>query len=309
MPLQGRLHELERRGHASTARDAVPDVLWFSMSVVLILSSYVAGSRVGGGIAPFVLGPAGIDPVLVPTTLFGRHPGWGTPGGGLVTAETMEHMLDGIAEHGLFERAEAVLTGYFATPDQAEIAARAIDAVREARGPDREPFVLVDPIIGDSDKGRFVSEEVALAQASHLVPRADLVACNLWEFQHLAGPAETLEQAAERALASDRNWMVGSIPFEGRIANLLVENGHVCAAAADIVPDPVPKGAGDLFKLVFLGQRLKGATSPEALQRAVGAVEAVLMMARVWRSRELPLAQCQSILANPPESGYVVQCD
>ena len=52
------------------------------MPLVLVISSYVAASRVGGGIAPYVLGPMKVDAVHVPTCLFGRHPGWGPPGGG-----------------------------------------------------------------------------------------------------------------------------------------------------------------------------------------------------------------------------------
>ena len=60
------------------------------MSTVLILSSYVAASRVGGGAQALAFARLGIEPILVPTVTFGRHPGWGPPGGGPVTAETMQ---------------------------------------------------------------------------------------------------------------------------------------------------------------------------------------------------------------------------
>ena len=72
------------------------------MPLVLIISSYVAGSRVGGGIAPFVLGPMKVDPVHVPTCLFGRHPGWGPPGGTAIAPEVMAKMLEGIEANGLY---------------------------------------------------------------------------------------------------------------------------------------------------------------------------------------------------------------
>jgi pyridoxal/pyridoxine/pyridoxamine kinase len=52
------------------------------MPLALILSSYVAASRVGGGGQQYALAAFGIDPVLVPTVVFGRHPGKGAPGGG-----------------------------------------------------------------------------------------------------------------------------------------------------------------------------------------------------------------------------------
>ena len=54
------------------------------MKKLVVISSYVATSRVGGAIAALI-GPAlDIDPVLIPTTLLGRHPGLGAPGGGAV---------------------------------------------------------------------------------------------------------------------------------------------------------------------------------------------------------------------------------
>jgi pyridoxine kinase len=276
------------------------------MPLVLVISSYVAASRVGGGIAPYVLGPLKVDPVHVPTTLFGRHPGWGKPGGEPVAADTMQDMLDGIAANGLFEMCDAVLTGYFATPDQIDVAAKAIDAVRAARGAGREPLVMVDPVMGDSDKGLFVREETARAQAEVLVPRASMVACNHWEFQRLTGAAADLADVIEAAEETGRNWLVSSIPFRDRIANALVADGEVHAAAHDVIAGPLPKGTGDLFHLAYAGHRVNGVAAKTSLHRAVGTVETVLRMAKAWKSPELPLAACSAFLADPPESGFAI---
>jgi pyridoxine kinase len=279
------------------------------MPLVLVISSYVAASRVGGGIAPYVLGPVKVDPVHVPTTLFGRHPGWGAPGGEAVAADTMQEMLDGVAANGLFGQVDAILTGYFATPGQIDVAARAIDAVRAAKGAGRAPFVMVDPVMGDVGPGLFVADETAAAQAKVLVPRADLVACNHWEFQRLNGEAPALADVIETAQAAGGGWLVGSIPFRTRVANALVTEDGVHAAASDIVPEPTPKGTGDLFRLIFLGQRLTGADPAQCLHRSIGAVETILRLARVWKSPELPLAACHDILADPQEGGFVVPTD
>ena len=99
------------------------------MPLVLVISSYVAASRVGGGIAPYVLGPMKVDPVLVPTCLFGRHPGWGPPGGGAVDASMMERMLEGIEANDLYPMIDAVITGYFSTPEQVAVACGVIDRI------------------------------------------------------------------------------------------------------------------------------------------------------------------------------------
>lgn len=286
------------------------------MPTVLVISSYVATSRVGGSIAPYVLGPMNIDAVHAPTTLFGRHPGHGAPGGGAVDAETLEGVLDGIAANGVYRQFDAVLTGYFANPAQVEIAVRAIDGVRAARADGIAPFVMVDPIMGDADKGLFVPEETAHAIATMLAPRADLVACNHWEFQKLAGAAVKLEEVIEAAQAKGGDWLVGSVPFRDRFANVLVSAERTYAAACDIVPEPTPKGTGDLFRLVYLGQRLKGASEADSLHRAIWSVETLLQIARSLAARGadlgamgLPLAACTHLLAAPKEGGFVIPLD
>jgi len=103
------------------------------MPLVLVISSYVAASRVGGGIAPYVLGPMKVDPVHVPTCLFGRHPGWGPPGGGAVAADMMAQMLEGVQANDLFGLLDAVVTGHFSTPDQVRVACEAIDRMPAIR--------------------------------------------------------------------------------------------------------------------------------------------------------------------------------
>jgi Pyridoxal kinase (EC 2.7.1.35) len=82
------------------------------MPMVIVLSSFVAGSRVGGGVAQLALAPLKIDVALLPTVLLGRHPGWGAPGGGPVACETIAQMIDGVAANRLLDLADAVLIGY-----------------------------------------------------------------------------------------------------------------------------------------------------------------------------------------------------
>jgi pyridoxine kinase len=245
------------------------------MPLVLVISSYVAASRVGGGIAPYVLGPLKVDPVHVPTTLFGRHPGWGKPGGQAVAAGAMQDMLDGIAANGLFALTDAVLTGYFATPDQVQVAANAIDAVRAARGEERPPFIMVDPVMGDAATGLYVREETAQAQQDLLVPRATMVACNHWEFERLNGEARE----------------AGGVLRALRFARM---------------NRPVPNGTGDLLHLAYLGHLLNGEQPHWCLRYAVGAVNTVLAKAVEWNAPELPLAACHADLANPAAAEAVL---
>src|SRR5690349_19323599 len=155
------------------------------MPLVLVISSFVAGSRVGGGIAPFVLGPMKVDPVHVPTCLFGRHPGWGPPGGCAIDAGVMAKMLEGVEANGLFSSVDAVVTENLSAPEQVAMACDAIARIRAAQrtrlhehAPDT-PIVIVDPVMGDAGPGLYIKGPVAEALARDLVPKADIVAPNL----------------------------------------------------------------------------------------------------------------------------------
>jgi pyridoxine kinase len=241
------------------------------MPRVLILSSHVAASPVGGGAQVVALARRGIDTVLVPTVLFGRHPGLGAPGGAAVPIETFEGMLQGVAASGALDRLDAVITGYFASPDQVAAAARAIDAVRAANPAVR---IVVDPIMGDHPKGLYVREEVALLIAADLVPRADLVAPNAWELAWLTG--EPIPDPRTAAHALGRPVLVSSIDRGGDIG-VVYADGHEAWLASHRRIDNAPNGTGDRLTALFTAAQLLGSAPGHALREAVSAVAADLM--------------------------------
>jgi pyridoxine kinase len=276
------------------------------MPLVLVISSYVAASRVGGGIAPFVLGPMKVDPILVPTTLLGRHPGWGKPGGGPVAVEQMAGMLEGIKANGLLAMIDVVLTGYMAAPEQVEFAARVIDEIRATRDAAAlaHPTVIVDPILGDEGAGYYIAPPVVHAIRHKLAGRADILAANLWEFSQLVDtPIETLRSAdavAGRARADGRAWLVTSVPTPAGVGVVYADVRRSLLAETPRIPDRIPQGTGDLLKLAFAGALANGESIEAALGTAVGATHAVLTQAVAWAAPELPLAACSALLASPP---------
>jgi pyridoxine kinase len=260
------------------------------MSRVLILSSYVASSRVGGGAQALALARLGIEPILIPTVLFGRHPGHGPPGGGPVDAETFEAMIGAVEAQGLFAKLNAVITGYFSSPEQVAIAADTLERVRAAAPGAR---LVVDPIMGDNGR-LYVKEAVADAIAKRLVPPADIVAPNAWELGRLTG--REVFDPASAALAARRlgkSVLVSSIRAGGKIgvvyagANEAWFASHPAAAAA-------PNGIGDLLTALFTAALLGDLPALEALGVAVGGVaEAMVEAARL---AELPLTSFPTAL-------------
>lgn len=280
------------------------------MPLVLVISSYVAASRVGGGIAPYVLGPMKVDPVHVPTCLFGRHPGWGPPGGGMVAPETMAGMLQGVESNGLFRLMDAIVTGHFSAPEQVKVACEAIDKVRAT--PRREshehfparPLIVVDPVMGDEAPGLYIRQETAAALVAELVPRADILAPNLWEFAKLVGAdlasLASAEDVAREARRRGGRWLISSVPSPVGIGVLYVDADVALLAETTRIGGKVPNGTGDMLTLRFTGGLVSGLGVEGALADAVGATHLVIDKSMQWKGTELNLAACSDLLAMPP---------
>jgi pyridoxine kinase len=282
-------------------------VIVAAMPLVLVISSYVAASRVGGGIAAYVLAPMKVDPVHIPTCLFGRHPGWGPPGGTAVEADVMAKMLEGVEANGLYSMVDAVVTGHFSRPEQIAVAADAIDRIRSAprkrehRTAPEKPVIIVDPIMGDEGPGLYIKEPVVEALVRELVPRADIVAPNLWEFARIAGVAlsslRVSEDVAQVARSKGGRWLVSSAPSPAGIGVLHVDSEAALLAETSHIAGKVPQGAGDMLTLRFAGGLVSGFGVEGALADAVGVTHTVIAKTVAWTGTELSLAACSDLLA------------
>lgn len=258
------------------------------MSVVLILGSHVASSRVGGSAISFALtlSPFEIEPIHVPTTLFGRHPGLGAPGGGPVSDAHFSGMLEGIAASGLFAGIDGVMTNYFASAQQVAIAGQAIDAIKAANP---QAIILVDPVMGDAPHGLYVSEAIARAIVSDLIPRADILTPNVWELGAMTGfeiGDEASMIGAARSLG--KPVLVTSFCRDDQIGCLLVDGEQSVAALKHNV-EAVPKGTGDLLAAYFLGHVLNRVPLPQAMGQAVDGVAHVIAASVDWGTSDLPI--------------------
>jgi pyridoxine kinase len=261
------------------------------MPRVLILSSYVAASRVGGGAQALALARLGLEPVLIPTVLFGRHPGHGPPGGQAVAPEVFEAMLRAVEAQGLFGRIDAAITGYFSSAEQVAIAAEALTRMRRAWPQAR---VIVDPVMGDADKGLYVREPVAEAIAAELVPDADFIAPNAWELARLSGrPVSDPASALDAARALGRPTLVSSLEHPDGLGVAYIDAGEAWLAV-HARRTTAPKGTGDLLTAFFATALVQGCAPTEALKVAVGSI-AEAVAAAVFLD-DLPLEAMPTVL-------------
>lgn len=272
------------------------------MPLALILSSFVAASRIGGAAQQYVLAAHRIDPVLAPTAMFGRTPARG--GRGEVTSpEVFRRMLGDIEADALFGMVDLIITGHFSDPEQVEIAAGVIERVRDA---DRagaagsRPLVLVDPILGDAPKGLYVKYEVAEQVESRLIGLADWITPNLWELGFLADQKIATAAEARRAARSlDKPALVTSVPAGEDEIGLLLVDGEEAVLFAHRRYESAPNGTGDLVTASFGAGLIQGLTPFAAAERAARAAAEAVAAARAWKATELPIVALADRIVNP----------
>ena len=267
------------------------------MPVALILSSFVAASRIGGAAQQYVLAAHRIDPVLAPTVMFGRSPAKGAEG--QVTAPpVLRRMLADIEADAMFGMLDLVITGHFSSDAQVEIAAELLERVRA--GAERRPTVIVDPIMGDMPGGLYVKPEVAEAVADRLVPLADWITPTLWELGRLAGcEVSDARSAAAAARKLGRAALVTSVPArEGEIGILFTDGSQAVLFAHPRLPK-APNGTGDLVTASFGAGLVEGLEPLAAAERAARAAAEAVQASKAWRSLDLPLVAIAERLVKP----------
>jgi pyridoxine kinase len=267
------------------------------MPVALVLSSFVSASRIGGGAQQYVLAAHRIDPVLAPTVLFGRSPALGAAGD--VTApDVFRRMLADIEADAIFGEVDLVIAGYFASPEQVEIAAGLLGRVRASSV--RRPLVVVDPVMGDEPKGLYVAPAIAEAVTRQLAPLADWITPNLFELGRLAGaPVTDAAGAAAACRALGRRALVTSVPGGPDEVGVLFCDEREAVLFAHPRVKRAPNGTGDLVTASFGAGLIEGLSPLAAAERAARAAAEIIQAGLEWRSLDLPIVALAERLVNP----------
>ncbi len=264
------------------------------MKTVLTIQSQVAGAPVGNSVAVFAMERLGVRALALPTTLLGRRPDRGPPGGAAVSAETLTSMLDALEADGQLARVDAVLSGYLALSEQAAVV---LDAVERVKAANKKAIYACDPVMGDG--GLYVKPDVADAVIGSLLPAADLACPNLWEASRMAGrDLVGLEDARNAARRFGRPMLITSIPTATGLGVLYAAPTGDWLAETPRLPAKA-HGTGDLLSALFVARRVKGEGAAVALEAATGAVYDCIVRALAAGVDDLFLAESQEVLADP----------
>ncbi|NJM30961.1 MAG: pyridoxal kinase [Rhizobiales bacterium] len=235
------------------------------MARILAVSSQVVYGPVGLTAAVPALQAMGHEVLALPTVQLSNHPGLGKPVGHATPASEMSAMLEALERIDALQALDAVMTGYFANADQAEVMAKWIAKLCRI---DPAIYVLVDPVIGDDD-ALYVSEALAISIRDRLVPLATCITPNAFELGWLT---KRVVKDSESAIAAARSLaapevLATSVPDGAMLANIIVASSSSHRVTSPKLMD-VPHGTGDLLAGLYLAHRF-GSTPEDALNRAV----------------------------------------
>ena len=244
------------------------------MAKVLAISSHVVRGQVGLAATVPALQWLGHKAWALPTVVVASRPGLGRLVKRDVPGTELAAMLAALEADGCWPMLDAVVTGYFVTPDAVAAAAQAIARIMAANP---NAIVLVDPILGDAGR-LYVAQETAEAIRRELLPLAGIATPNLFELQWLAGGTARdlgdVEQAARR-LGPATVVITSAAETATSVATLLVSRG---VRIERMVPRRagLPKGPGDLLAGLLLGHLLNRRAMEAALDASLGDLDRVL---------------------------------
>lgn len=248
---------------------------------IISIQSQVVHGHVGNSAAVLPMQTRGLNVAAVPTTLLSNHPGFETMRGRVLESELVGDLLRGVEERGLVETSRYIVSGYLGSRANGEVVAA---FVKRARQLNPHITYICDPVMGDSNLGVFVADQVIECLLDHLVPLADLLTPNQFEIglitQSQPRSWHELETGATRIQAfRGARLVITGCAFpdtpDGSLENVVFDGETRTRLASPRLPI-VPVGTGDLFTGLLTANLAHGHALVEATRDAASVVLDVL---------------------------------
>ena len=271
---------------------------------VLSIQSHVAYGHVGNASAVFPMQRLGVEVWPVHTVQFSNHTGYGSWKGRVFDGPAIEELVEGIAERGVLERCDGVLSGYMGSAD---IGNAVLSAVARVRALNPRALYCCDPVIGDVGRGVFVRPGITEFMREQAVPAADIVTPNQFELDYLSGlTTQTL---------ADVKQAIAAVQAMGPRAVLVtsVETQETPSDAIDLVAGEggrfwrvrTPRlslsvnGAGDAIAALFFVHYARAGSAQGALAEASASIYGLLKRTEEAGSREILTIAAQDEFVSP----------
>ena len=271
---------------------------------ILSIQSHVAYGHVGNASAVFPMQRLGVEVWPVHTVQFSNHTGYGSWKGRVFDGPAIEELVEGIAERGVLERCDAVLSGYMGSAD---IGNAILSAVARVRALNPRALYCCDPVIGDVGRGVFVRPGIPEFMREQAVPAADLVTPNQFELDYLSGLTTQSLADVKQAVAAvqamgPRAVLVTSVEAQetpsDSIDLIAGEGGRFWRVRTPKLSLSV-NGAGDAIAALFFVHYARAGSAQAALAEASASIYGLLKRTEEAGSREILTIAAQDEFVSP----------
>lgn len=235
---------------------------------IAVINDFCGFGRCSVSVSLPVISAMGIQCCPVPTVIFSNHTGFES----FYYTDFTSHLDDYIREWEKLDlRFSGILTGFFGSREQVDIAKRFIDRFR-----DEHTSVTVDPVMGDYGK-LYPTYSPHLAQyMSSLISRADILTPNLTEACILTG-AEYKEHMTERELEplceklsgmGPRKIVISGLELGEELGNFVFESGKASHMVTEHRAGPYRSGTGDVYSSIIAADAVNGMDFTESVRHA-----------------------------------------
>lgn len=274
------------------------------MSNILSIQSAVAYGHVGNSAAVFPLQRIGHEVWPVYTVNYSNHTGYGAWGGPIIPAGDVAAVLEGVKDRGAFPLIDAILTGYQASPEIADVI---VSTVRDIKAENPDAIYTCDPVMGSATSGCFVADTIPPLFRSTIVPAADIITPNQFELGYLTERDVTDLDSTLAAVDAAREMgpstvLVTSVKRpetpEDAVEMIAVDGNGKWIVRTPRLPFK-RNGSGDVTAALFTGHYLRGRDAKDALAKTASSVYDLLRVTLEADSPELKLVEAQDFYANP----------
>jgi pyridoxine kinase len=246
----------------------------------------------------------GVEVWPIHTVQFSNHTGYGSWKGRVFDGPAIEELVEGIAERGVLERCDGVLSGYMGSAD---IGNAILSAVGRVRSLNPDALYCCDPVIGDVGRGVFVRPGIPEFMREQAVPSADIVTPNQFELDTLSGLTTATLEDVKRAVAAVQELgpkvvLVTSVATSETPADsvdlVAGEGGRFWRVRTPKLSLSV-NGAGDAIAALFFVHYARTRSVPMALAEASASVYGLLKRTEEAGSREILTIAAQDEFVSP----------
>ena len=276
------------------------------MPSVISIQSHVCYGHVGNSAAVFPMQRLGIEVLALPTTLLSNHPAHTSFYGAAVEPGLLQKLFKGIEEHGAFESSAGILSGYLASVENVEIIAQAVGRYKKLN---LAGLYCLDPVMGDKGTGFFVNKGIPELIVERLLPLADIITPNKFEFdfvtqtktttctEMISAARDLIRKTSLRCvvITSAEQPATPSLEREAPSIGVLVVTLQTAHLITTPCLDVSLAGTGDLFTGLFMGWLLKGEVEVQAAQKAISTLYRIIELTVQSGKEELDVITHQEL--------------